>query len=190
MLFSRQRSILRVWIGVAQRVPLTDVDVGQSAIDWLRPVAEWHCAQFADRPGLYCLHNVLSDSGRAHLTRRCVNDWAHDTQQRANVDASSDGDGGGRPLHKLRWVTLGYHYDWTNKVSAAFYSYKWREIQFRNYHCRFILMRVTQNFPPICTKSLPRSYVPLASAIAMMHRRQLSITTHQATLYHVRMQVI
>jgi alkylated DNA repair protein alkB homolog 1 len=76
----------------------------------LQPVANWslYACQFAD--GLYLLPNPFTLRGQRQWIDRCVNSYARQLKTSVGDNANN------QHLSRLRWATLGYHYDWTNKI--------------------------------------------------------------------------
>lgn len=77
---------------------------------------------------MYFLSNVLTEDYCIRLADQCINNYpkennitslhavTHEKQMRKYLTTEYSAF-----LKKLRWTTLGYHYDWTNKVSVFFY---------------------------------------------------------------------
>lgn len=76
----------------------------------LQPTSAWalYACRFCE--GLYFLANPFTSAGQRQWIDRCVNTYARQT--RTSVGDNSNNE----HLARLRWATLGYHYDWTNKI--------------------------------------------------------------------------
>ena len=92
-----------------QHIPLTiSTDLEPSL--GLQAISTWslYSCRFSD--GLYFLSNPFSSTGQCQWIDRCVNSYAR--QDKTSVGDNSNNEN----LAQIRWATLGYHYDWTNKV--------------------------------------------------------------------------
>jgi hypothetical protein len=76
----------------------------------LRETNDWSLYACRFAPGLYLLRNTLTDHGQKLWIERCVRNYAR--QMKTSVGDNRDN----QQLARLRWVTLGYHYDWTEKI--------------------------------------------------------------------------
>ena len=76
----------------------------------LRPRSEWSLFQCKFSPDLYFLSNPFTNDGQRFWIDRCVNNYSR--QNRTSVGENNEN----QHLSRLRWATLGYHYDWTNKI--------------------------------------------------------------------------
>lgn len=76
----------------------------------LRPVSTWslYLCRFSD--GLYFLPNPFTSQGQRQWIDRCVNHYARQTKTSVGDNRNN------QYLARIRWATLGYHYDWTNKI--------------------------------------------------------------------------
>jgi hypothetical protein len=76
----------------------------------LQPLHNWslYSCRFSD--GLYFLCNPFTDEGQRQWIDRCVNVYACQTKTSVGDNTTN------QSLARLRWATLGYHYDWTNKI--------------------------------------------------------------------------
>jgi alkylated DNA repair protein alkB family protein 1 len=76
----------------------------------LQPISTWslYSCKFCD--GLYFLSNPFTSNGQRLWIDQCVNIYAR--QSKTSVGDNSDN----QNLDRIRWATLGYHYDWTNKI--------------------------------------------------------------------------
>ncbi|XP_065185297.1 nucleic acid dioxygenase ALKBH1-like [Sycon ciliatum] len=101
----------------------------------LRSVESWKIFQVPSHPGFYYIVDPFKDGFHRHWVKQCLSEYPH-LPNVSNLDAHLPG----RPsdlwqdalhqrqsdhagwlssnslIQRLRWVTLGYHYDWTNKV--------------------------------------------------------------------------
>jgi alkylated DNA repair protein alkB family protein 1 len=94
---------------VFQHCPLTiSIDFHPSL--GLQPISTWslYSCKFSD--GLYFLSNPFTTVGQRQWIDRCLNIYARQTK--TSVGDNSDN----QNLTRIRWATLGYHYDWTNKI--------------------------------------------------------------------------
>ncbi|XP_062537437.1 nucleic acid dioxygenase ALKBH1 [Armigeres subalbatus] len=106
----------------------------------LIPTKQWHIYELVDRPGLILIANPFTKCAQRHWMARSILDYpkhpnrtnlpetiidkygSYSNDDREHFDwwsvAQSIEDSAERAkLWKaLRWTTLGYHYDWTNKV--------------------------------------------------------------------------
>ncbi|CAF3588228.1 unnamed protein product [Rotaria sp. Silwood1] len=92
-----------------QHCPLNiSIDIDPSL--GLQPISTWslYLCKFSD--GLYFLSNPFTIEGQRQWINRCINNYPRQT--RTSVGDNSDN----QNLARLRWATLGYHYDWTNKI--------------------------------------------------------------------------
>jgi alkylated DNA repair protein alkB family protein 1 len=92
-----------------QNCPLTtSIDLDPSL--GLQPISTWslYSCKFCD--GLYFLPNPFTSDGQYQWIDRCLNIYAR--QDKTSVGDNSDN----QNLARIRWATLGYHYDWTNKI--------------------------------------------------------------------------
>jgi hypothetical protein len=92
-----------------QQIPLTtSIDLDPSL--GLQSISTWslYSCKFSD--GLYFLSNPFTSTGQCQWIDRCVNIYAK--QIKTSVGDNSNNEN----LARIRWATLGYHYDWTNKV--------------------------------------------------------------------------
>eukprot|EP01137_Pigoraptor_chileana_P000241 Opistho-2@36096 len=97
----------------------------------------WRAFGLQDAPGLVFIANPFSEEEQRQWVRRCLRDYTRDLAHSNLADPSLNGDAelcffdreaaelnrvchvrGRRKsaLEKLRWTTLGFHYDWTRKV--------------------------------------------------------------------------
>ncbi|KFB49033.1 AGAP000155-PA-like protein [Anopheles sinensis] len=100
-----------------------------------RPVQEWRIFEVATRPGLFVIANPFTPAGQRHWMAASLIDYpAHPNTTNLSAtqgDNSSIGNGWWQTLSTmsnsldrrkfastLRWSTLGYQYDWSNKVYA------------------------------------------------------------------------
>ena len=89
--------------------PLT-ISLNLDPLLGLQPISTWslYLCKFVD--GLYFLSNPFTSNGQCQWIDRCINIYARQT--RTNVGDNTDN----HNLARIRWATLGYHYDWTNKI--------------------------------------------------------------------------
>ena len=92
-----------------QHIPLT-ISIDSDLSLGLKPISAWslYSCKFSD--GLYFLPNPFTSNGQRQWIDRCVNIYAQ--QNKTSVGDNSNNEN----LARIRWATLGYHYDWTNKV--------------------------------------------------------------------------
>ncbi len=94
---------------VFQSCPLTNtIDI--DPLLGLKPVSTWSLYSCKFCPGLYFLPNPFTPQGQRQWIDRCVNIYAR--QDKTSVGDNSNN----QSLTRIRWATLGYHYDWTNKI--------------------------------------------------------------------------
>lgn len=87
-----------------------------------RPLDEWTISTIKHRPGLYILNGILSKSYQLKLLQKCLRVYPEPpniTNLTAHGLPAADGTNvfGTMPT-KLRWVTIGNDYDWTEKRYA------------------------------------------------------------------------
>uniref|UniRef100_A0A182M8L5 Fe2OG dioxygenase domain-containing protein n=1 Tax=Anopheles culicifacies TaxID=139723 RepID=A0A182M8L5_9DIPT len=99
----------------------------------LRPPKEWKVYELSTRPGLIMLANPFSCAGQRHWMMRCLVDYPTypNTTNLSNLNQTNREAGNSwwemlrsipnaterrKYAKQLRWATLGYQYDWTNKV--------------------------------------------------------------------------
>lgn len=76
----------------------------------LRPISDWSMFECRFSRGLFIIPNPFTRDGMKFWIERSVNEFAR--QNRTSVGEN----GSNENLSRLRWATLGFHYDWTNKV--------------------------------------------------------------------------
>ncbi|CAF0936327.1 unnamed protein product [Adineta steineri] len=94
---------------VFQQCPITvSIDLDPSL--GLQPISNWslYSCKFCD--GLYFLSNPFTSTGQRQWIDRCINIYARQTKTSVGDNSNNEN------LSRIRWATLGYHYDWTNKV--------------------------------------------------------------------------
>ncbi|CAF1438607.1 unnamed protein product [Rotaria magnacalcarata] len=92
-----------------EHCPITlTIDVDPSL--GLQPITTWslYSCKFSD--GLYFLSNSFTSAGQRQWIDRCINIYPR--QDKTNLGDNSNN----QHLARIRWATLGYHYDWTNKI--------------------------------------------------------------------------
>lgn len=92
-----------------QHCPLTkSIDLDPSL--GLQPISTWslYSCNFCD--GLYILSNPFTSDGQRQWIDQCINIYPR--QDKTNLGDNSNN----QHLARIRWATLGYHYDWTNKI--------------------------------------------------------------------------
>ncbi|CAF0936700.1 unnamed protein product [Didymodactylos carnosus] len=82
----------------------------------LIPLNQWemyHCTH-CPTDGLYIISNPFTQEGQQQWIKKCLNDYPTNQKYLSNLPEHVDRS----PLFndKLRWLTLGYHYDWTQKT--------------------------------------------------------------------------
>ena len=82
----------------------------------LRPINEWTVSTFDDRPGLYILNDVIENYAQLKWLNRCLLEYP-EPPNITNVSVEGFYEGEWRTVgnQKLRWVTLGNHYNWSSK---------------------------------------------------------------------------
>lgn len=94
----------------------------------LQPVHEWRAYAVAGRPGFAFVCNPFTEAAQSDWVQRSLREYPRPGNV-CNLDAHESGvhegkslwqtcwtRGDARKFRKLRWVTLGYHYDWTEKT--------------------------------------------------------------------------
>jgi len=76
----------------------------------LRPISTWSLYSCDFCEGLYFLSNPFTNDGQVQWIDRCIDKYSR--QNKTSVGDNYENE----HLARLRWVTLGYHYDWTNKI--------------------------------------------------------------------------
>jgi len=107
--------------------PESDVKLGPNAsktleLLGLKPIDQWSLATIDSRPGLFVLNDIFRDD-QAHLQwmQRCLCDYPQPpniTNLTAHYPSEELLAGGtifNRFGEKLRWTTIGKHYDWVTK---------------------------------------------------------------------------
>ncbi|RNA12919.1 Alkylated DNA repair alkB -like protein, partial [Brachionus plicatilis] len=84
-----------------------------------------NCYELKANPGLLVIPNPFLNSCQRFLVTRCLAEY-HNRPNKTNLDLHKNRDGNlwneaiglnnFNEFNKLRWATIGYHYDWTNKV--------------------------------------------------------------------------
>ncbi|CAD5212373.1 unnamed protein product [Bursaphelenchus okinawaensis] len=92
-------------------------DINNIGIE-LRPLKEWSISTFDSRPGLFILSNIITEKGQVNLASKCLLQYAEPPNiTNLTVDGSYKEANVFRNIaNKLRWVTMGNDYDWTQKV--------------------------------------------------------------------------
>ena len=95
---------------VFQNCPIRTIPIDLDPSLGLQPISTWslYLCQFCD--GLYFLSNPFTSQGQRQWIDRCVNHYTRQTK--TSVGDNRDN----QHLARIRWATLGYHYDWTNKI--------------------------------------------------------------------------
>uniref|UniRef100_A0A0B6ZDN0 Fe2OG dioxygenase domain-containing protein n=2 Tax=Arion vulgaris TaxID=1028688 RepID=A0A0B6ZDN0_9EUPU len=104
---------------------------GLKPVAGLKPCEEWKCFQFLQFPGFVVIRNPFLDGYQRYWVYQCLQSFPSDRDNVTNMSVL--GDNSCRylwqefvqkesctldkqdPLRKLRWTTLGYHYNWTTK---------------------------------------------------------------------------
>ncbi|XP_033101170.1 nucleic acid dioxygenase ALKBH1-like [Anneissia japonica] len=90
----------------------------------LKTPAEWQCFKHKGCPGLIFIRNPFLPAYQRFWVKQCVQEFPK-KPNKTNLDQNTQPEGlhsiwGNEELIKrLRWVTLGYQYDWTNKLYYA-----------------------------------------------------------------------
>ncbi|XP_071798633.1 nucleic acid dioxygenase ALKBH1-like [Asterias amurensis] len=98
----------------------------------LKPVNEWRCFSLRNAPGFVYIENPFRPGYQRYWIKRCLQDYPNKPNvcnldshtNPGNRDAlwdqsttnSSSTNSKKCLIDQLRWVTLGYHYDWTSKL--------------------------------------------------------------------------
>lgn len=98
----------------------------------LTPSDDWNAYTFKDRPGLILIRNPFTSIGQRYWIKRFCEDFTKHPNpnnllpSRFNEKVIKDfwGSLNNEPVNSqrrlikksMRWCTLGYHYDWTNKI--------------------------------------------------------------------------
>ncbi|CAG5133534.1 unnamed protein product [Candidula unifasciata] len=114
---------------VISRNPIRCCDL--KPVAGLRPCQEWKVFQFRNYPGLIVIKNPFIDGYQRYWVHRCLESFPSDKDNVTNLTALGDNSSQDLwqqfvhkkcetfdkhdPLRKLRWTTLGYHYNWTTK---------------------------------------------------------------------------
>ncbi|BFZ07639.1 hypothetical protein BsWGS_10678 [Bradybaena similaris] len=114
---------------VISRYPIRCCDL--KPVAGLKPCQEWTVVQFLDYPGLLVIQNPFTDGYQRYWVYRCLQSFPADKDNVTNLTALGDSSSQDLwqqfvhrkcqtfekhdPLRKLRWTTLGYHYNWTTK---------------------------------------------------------------------------
>jgi len=84
----------------------------------LNPTDHWTVATIESKPGIMLLHRVFRPDAHLYWLDRCLRAYP-EAPNVTNLDAHSDQRlteiWRGSELNRLRWTTLGYHYDWERK---------------------------------------------------------------------------
>ncbi|XP_031569307.1 nucleic acid dioxygenase ALKBH1-like [Actinia tenebrosa] len=92
----------------------------------LRSGSEWEIFSVKDSPGFFFIKNPFLPGVQWDLVTRCLEVYlckpnisnldAHMEIKTSIWDSSQDSLDKKSPLYKLRWVTIGYHYNWDTKT--------------------------------------------------------------------------
>uniref|UniRef100_A0A914VTG7 Fe2OG dioxygenase domain-containing protein n=1 Tax=Plectus sambesii TaxID=2011161 RepID=A0A914VTG7_9BILA len=84
----------------------------------LNPIDQWTVATIDSKPGIMLLRGVFRPESHLYWLDRCLRAYP-EAPNVTNLDAHSDQKltqiWRGGDLNRLRWTTLGYHYDWLLK---------------------------------------------------------------------------
>ncbi|RUS86083.1 hypothetical protein EGW08_006176 [Elysia chlorotica] len=108
---------------------LNKTDLNDISICGLKQVKDWRVFEFPKFPGFFVILNPFIDGYQRYWVSRCLRDFPLDKSNVTNMTGQSDLDQHdvwqrylekntfekGDPLKRLRWTTLGYHYDWNLK---------------------------------------------------------------------------
>ncbi|CAF0932234.1 unnamed protein product [Adineta ricciae] len=86
----------------------TSIDLDESL--GLKPISSWSLYSCLFSNGLYFLSNPFTSVGQHQWIHRALNDYARQTKTSVGDNSNNE------QLARIRWATLGYHYDWTNKI--------------------------------------------------------------------------
>ncbi|CAD5216401.1 unnamed protein product [Bursaphelenchus xylophilus] len=105
--------------GIVCRPIQTDLKLDNVGIG-LRPISEWSLATLTHRPGLYILNNIITEEGQIELAKKCLLEYSEPPNvTNLTVDGSyNQSDVFLNRSEKLRWVTMGNDYNWTDKIYA------------------------------------------------------------------------
>ncbi|XP_038072697.1 nucleic acid dioxygenase ALKBH1-like [Patiria miniata] len=95
----------------------------------LKPVDQWRCFTLQGAPGFVYIENPFRPGYQHYWIKRCLQDYPNKPNV-CNLDShhsirgglslwDDDSDAQSKKkslMDQLRWVTLGYHYDWTAKL--------------------------------------------------------------------------
>lgn len=95
----------------------------------LKPVKDWNVYEFLDIPGLIVIKNPFTSCGQRYWITQCIKHYSR-KPNKINLDAHNvlskdktwwdtcfgQANQNKKLIPKLRWATLGYHYDWDTKV--------------------------------------------------------------------------
>lgn len=76
----------------------------------LRPSSSWAVFRCRFAQGLFLLPNPFTVEGQRLWIDRCVNEYGKQPRTSAGDNSANE------HLERIRWATLGYHYDWTEKI--------------------------------------------------------------------------
>ncbi|XP_071160040.1 nucleic acid dioxygenase ALKBH1-like [Mytilus edulis] len=102
------------------------------AVKGLKPVDQWKAYTLDSCPGFIIISNPFEDGGQRYWMEECIKTYPlapnitnidshlssvdqHDVWRYSKANYSKDITSKDSLMMKLRWVTLGYHYDWDNK---------------------------------------------------------------------------
>ncbi|GFS14680.1 alkylated DNA repair protein alkB homolog 1-like [Elysia marginata] len=113
------------------QVPIHDLHCRQDLypIVGLKSPAEWKVFEFPNNPGFQVILNPFIDGYQSYWVSRCLHDFSSDKANITNMTGQPEFDFSDvwlnflqkstlekkDPINKLRWTTLGYHYDWNSK---------------------------------------------------------------------------
>ncbi|EDV24854.1 uncharacterized protein TRIADDRAFT_24904, partial [Trichoplax adhaerens] len=88
----------------------------------LKPITQWQCYTIEKFPGFIYIRNPFLNCGQRYWIKRCLKNF-HTYPSKTNLDAHGNSTKGKEVvtkhrndlMDKLRWTTLGYHYDWSTK---------------------------------------------------------------------------
>ncbi|KAJ8411793.1 hypothetical protein AAFF_G00154310 [Aldrovandia affinis] len=99
----------------------TAISRNDAHIAGLQPVQEWKAFGLRGYPGFIFISNPFLPGSQQHWVKQCLKvDRAYLGEERTSDEEQRFRKAGTKTLlEKLRWVTLGYHYNWDTKTYSA-----------------------------------------------------------------------
>jgi len=114
-----------------------DLSRSKTTLVGLKPSDCWEVFTFRDYPGFFFIVNPFQNGYQRYWASRCIKDFPQDVDNVTNLSALGGERGADLwspfanklscdlhkddPLRKLRWTTLGYHYNWS---AQEYHEYK------------------------------------------------------------------